>query len=236
MPRALWRPTVTAFLSSVLLLFSAFAFGADAEKRFTPIFNGKDLTGWEGAQDHWSVEDGAITGVATAEKPLKRAMYLVWRGGKPGDFVLRASFRFVAPEGNSGINFRTRELPGGDVQGYQADLETGPNWTGGLYECNQREIVSRRGQKVVIAEDGKREVTPLGDGAELLKRIKPHDWNQCEITARGPDIQIRINNVLMTHVIDHEKGKAAHSGLITLQVHPGPPMKVQFKDLRIKLE
>ncbi len=148
--------------------------------------------------------------------------------------MLRADFRFLGPWGNSGINFRSQELPNWDVKGYQADMETGPDWTGGLYECNQRAIVSRRGQKVVIAEDGKREVSKLGDGDELLKLIKPHDWNPCEIIARGPEIVYKINGTMMTQVIDREKGKAAAAGVITLQLHPGKPMKVQFRNLRIK--
>jgi hypothetical protein len=223
----------------ILLLASAnlvCAGQSETEKGFTPIFNGKDLSGWKGEPGWWSVQDGAITGITAHEEPLKHPTYLFWRGGKPGDFDLRADFRFVGREGNSGINFRSQELPNWDVKGYQADMETGPNWTGGLYECNQRAIISRRGQKVVIAEDGKREVTKLGDGAELLKLIKPNDWNQCEIIARGPEITIKINGTVMTRVIDREKGKAASEGLITLQLHPGPPMKVQFKDIRIKME
>ncbi len=198
------------------------------------MFNGKDLTGWEGEPGWWSVQDGAITGMSTRQKPLDHQSYLFWRGGKSADFDLRADFRFIGSEGNSGINFRSRELPHWDVKGYQADMETGPNWTGGLYECNQREIVSRRGQKVVIAEDGRREVTKLADGAELLKLIKPNDWNQCEIIARGPEIVYKIHGTVMTQVIDREKGKAAAAGVITLQLHPGKPMKVQFKNIRIK--
>ena len=88
----------------------------------------------------------------------------------------------------------------------------------------------------MIAEDGKREVSKLGDGAELLKLIKPHDWNQCEIIARGPEIVYKINGTVMTQVIDREKGKAAAAGVITLQLHPGKPMKVQFRNIRIKME
>ncbi|MCE5269573.1 MAG: DUF1080 domain-containing protein [Planctomycetaceae bacterium] len=234
MLRAMWQPITAAVLLAVPMLSAVPASAEQAEKGFQPIFNGKDLTGWQGEPGRWSVEDGAITGVTAPDNPLKKASYLFWRGGKPADFVLRASFRFVSPAGNSGINFRSQELPGGDIKGYQADMETGPDWTGGLYECNQREVVARRGQKVVIAEDGKRDVSELGDGAKLLKLIKPHDWNRCEIIARGPEITIKINGTVMTQVIDREKGKAAASGLISLQVHPGPPMKVQFKDIRIK--
>lgn len=206
----------------------------DVEESFTPIFNGKDLSGWEGEPGYWSVEDGAITGTTTAEKPLDHATYLFWRDGKPADFELRADYRFVTPDGNSGINFRSQELPKRDIKGYQADMEAGPNYTGILYECNQREIMTTRGQKVVIAEDGRRDATTLAPTAELQKVIKPNDWNEYVIIAQGPEIILKINGAVMSHVIDREKGKAASNGLLSLQVHPGPPMKVQFRNIRIK--
>jgi hypothetical protein len=167
-------------MSASLLLFAVmlpagYAANINDEKGFAPIFNGKDLTGWEGEPGRWSVEEGTITGTTTRDNPIKRETYLFWRGGKPSDFVLRASFRFVGKEGNSGINFRSRELPNWNIQGYQADMETGPNWTGCIYECLGRKVMAKRGQKVAVAEDGKRETTQLADGAELLKLIKPND-------------------------------------------------------------
>jgi hypothetical protein len=201
---------------------------------FTPMFNGKDLTGWEGEPGYWSVEDGALTGITTAEKPLDHPTYLFWTGGKPANFELRATFRFVGSEGNSGINFRSQKLPKWDVKGYQADMEAGPNYTGILYECNQREIMTLRGQKVVIDEDGHREVTKLAEAADLQKVIKPNDWNEYVIIARGLEIILKINGTVMSHVIDRQRGKAAAAGVITLQAHPGPPMKVQFKEIKIK--
>jgi hypothetical protein len=91
-----------------------------------------------------------------------------------------------------------------------------------------------RGQKVAIDEDGHRVVTAVADPAKLQNRIKPNDWNQYTILARGPEIIFTINGAVTCHVIDRQKGKAAASGVITLQLHPGPPMKVQFKNIRIK--
>ena len=205
----------------------------DAKDGFVSIFNGKDLTGWEG-QDYWTVEDGAITGQSTTQKPARGQSFLFWRGGKPADFELHAKFRFQSPWGNSGINFRSQELPNWDVKGYQADMETGTVCTGTLYECDQRGVMTVRGQKVVIDENGKREATKLADAADLQKHIKPQEWNDYVIIARGPELIFKINGLVMSHVIDHEKGKAAREGVIALQLHPGPPMKVQFKDLEIK--
>ncbi len=237
------RPCVWLLIFSLTFVFSAPSFAAAADKEstdkekeegFKPMFNGKDLTGWEGEPGYWSVEDGAITGKTTAKKPLDHPSYLFWQGGKPADFELRASYRFVSPEGNSGINFRSARLPKWDVKGYQADMETGPNYTGILYECNGREIVTQRGQKMVIHEDGRREMTVLAPTADLQKHIKANDWNEYAIIARGPELIFKINGVVMSHTIDRERGKAASSGCITLQVHPGPPVTVQFKNIRIK--
>jgi len=235
MPRSIASTTMAAFvLGTLLLSFAPEVSAADVEDGFTPLFNGKDLTGWEGEPGYWSVEDGAITGKTTAEKPLDHATYLFWRGGKPADFELRATYRLEGAEGNSGINFRSQELPNWDVKGYQADMETGPTYTGMLYDCNQRGIIMERGQKLVIAEDGKREVTTLAPAAELQKLIKPNDWNEYAILARGSEIILKINGTATAHVIDREKGKSAADGVITLQLHPGPPMKAQFKNIRIK--
>jgi hypothetical protein len=229
---------LAALIAAALLAAPARADDKDAAKdakdAFVPMFNGKDLTGWEGEPGYWSVEDRAITGQTTAQKPARGQSFLFWRGGKPADFELHARFRFQGAWGNSGINFRSKELPKWDVKGYQADMEVGPVCTGTLYECNQRGVMTVRGQKVVIDENGKREVTKLADAADLQKLIKPNDWNDYVIIAHGPELILKINGVVMSHVIDREKGKAAREGVIALQLHPGPPMKVQFKNLEIK--
>jgi hypothetical protein len=234
MPRSARFLAIFTVFCSVLLTAAKQSAAAEAEEGFKPIFNGKNLTGWEGEPGYWSVEDGALTGQTTKEHPLDHASYLFWRGGKPADFELRAAWRFQSKWGNSGINFRSRQLRGWDVKGYQADMETGPDYTGILYECNQRAIITQRGQKVVIDEKGKREVTTLAPSAELQKHIKPNDWNEYAIIAHGPEIILKVNGVVMSQVIDREKGKAAAAGVITLQLHPGVPMKVQFKNIRIK--
>ena len=205
---------------------------ADAEKGFVSMFNGKDLTGWEGKPGGWWVEDGAITGQSTPEKPCPKCHYLMWRGGKPGDFELRLAYKVIG--GNSGIQIRSREVPDWDTSGYQADLEAGKQWSGCLFE-HTRGGVAMRGEKVVIDEQGNKQVSPLGDPAELLRHVKQDDWNEYTIIARGPDIILKINGRVMAHAVDHDKKHAARKGIIALQMHPGPPMKVQFKNLRIKM-
>jgi hypothetical protein len=202
------------------------------EPGFVSMFNGKDLSGWEGVEGWWRVEDGAITAQSTPEKPCKKCNYLLWRGGQPADFEMRAQYRIEG--GNSGIQFRSRELKDFDTFGYQADLEAGEQWTGCLF-AHARGGVALRGQKVVIAADGKKEIAALGDPKELLKHVKKDGWNDYRVVARGPDITLEINGVVMCQATDREEGKACQSGVIGLQVHPGPPMKIQFRNLRIKV-
>jgi Domain of Unknown Function (DUF1080) len=233
--RAKRRLAACLIVAIALLSCVSNASAANVEEGFTSIFNGKDLTDWEGEPGYWSVEDGAITGTTTVQHPLDHPTYLFWRGGKPADFELRATYRFQSSFGNSGINFRSQQLPKWDVKGYQADMETGPNYSGILYECNQRAIMTQRGQKVVIDENGKRNVSAMPDAPNYQKLIKPNNWNEYTVIARGPEIILKINGAVTSHVIDREKGKAAADGLITLQLHPGKPMKVQFKNIRIKV-
>jgi hypothetical protein len=224
---ASWAWTVCAVLGVVPSLRAA-----ELEAGFTSMFNGRDLTGWEGKTGWWFVQDGCLTSESTPDKPCTKCNYLMWRGGKPGDFELRLSYRLIG--GNSGIQFRSRELPDWDTSGYQADMEAGDHWTGCLFE-HQRGGVSMRGQKTVIGEDGKKQVTPLGDPQELLKAVKKDDWNDYRVVARGSEITLEINGLVMCQAIDNQTGQAAKDGVIALQMHPGPPMKVQFKNLRIKL-
>lgn len=226
----------TAAMLACIFLSSAAAAEKD-EEGFVSIFNGRDLSGWEGEEGFWSVENGAITGTTTAEKPIRRSSFLRWRGGKVADFELRFLFRILA--GNSGMQFRSRELDNWDVAGYQADFDAPNQWTGCLYDCNSHRadpnrVIGPLGQKVAIDTDGKRTGTVVGESAELLKHVKKDDWNEYHVIARGPLVTLKINGQITSQVSDHEKGKAARSGIIAIQLHGGEPMKVQVKDLRVK--
>ena len=218
-------------LGSVLLFACSRPVAAADETGFVSIFNGKDLAGWDGKPGWWRVEDGAITSQSTPEKPCPKAHYLIWRGGQPADFELRLRFRLIG--GNSGIQIRSREVPDWDTSGYQADLDAEDQYTGGVYE-HTRGVIAPRGQKVVIAPDGARQVTALGDPAELRKKWKLEEWNDYRILARGSEITLWINGVMTAQANDRQTNVAASKGIIGLQMHPGPPMKVQFKDLRLK--
>ena len=200
---------------------------------FVPIFDGTSLTGWEGRPEFWRVEDGAIVGQTTAENPTKGNTFLIWRAGLVDDFVLELNYRLTG--GNSGIQYRSREHDAFVVGGYQADFESGKTYSGILYEERGRGILCERGERVSIAPDGTKTAgEPLGDSTALQDSIKPGEWNTYRIVAQGPRLQHFINDQLMSETIDEEAGKRVAQGILALQVHAGPPMKVEFKDIQLK--
>jgi hypothetical protein len=212
------------------------------EKGFLRIFDGKDLTGWDGDPKLWSVKDGAITGQTTAENPAKGNTFLIWTNGTVADFELRCSFKLTPGDpkdfANSGIQYRSKVLDPANwvVGGYQADMEAGPTYTGILYEERMtRGVMAARGEKVVWDKDGKKQVvSSVGDAAEIGAAIKKGDWNNYVIIARGNHLQQFINGKQTVDVTDECEAKRAMSGVLALQLHAGPPMMAQFKDIRIK--
>jgi len=240
-------------LTAAFLALSSLAFTADAgEGGFKKIFNGKDLSGWKGNSDLWSVREGAITGQTKAEPKLTHNTFLVWQDGKLEDFELRLQYRIV--KGNSGIQYRSHVKDQGKfgpiVSGYQADFEAGTKYSGILYEEKGRGILALRGEKVEIdgieekqIKRGKRTIKrkvpkkkvtgSLGDTAEMQKKIKSEQWNDYRIVAKGNHLQHFINGMQTVDVIDKGPGNAK-SGILALQIHVGPPMIVQFKNIRLK--
>ena len=204
------------------------------------LFNGKDLTGWKGL-DFWSVEDGVITGRTTKEKPTKGNTFLVWEG-EVADFELTFQYKIVG--GNSGVQYRSKlvDAKGFVISGYQGDFEAGKKHSGILYEEKGRGILAERSQKVVIKEganpkDPKKpniEVTgSLGKTEEIQAKINAEAWNEYRVVAKGGHLQHFINGVQTVDVTD-ETAVGAKQGLLALQLHAGPPMVVQFKDLVLK--
>ena len=201
------------------------------------IFNGKNLDGWEGNRQYWSVEKGEIVGRTTAENPLKHNTFLVWRGKPLGDFELRLKYRLEGSHGNSGIQYRSRRITEAGpfvVGGYQADIDASLRYTGILYDERGRGILAERGQRVTIEPDGKRNVERFAKAAELAKVIHKDGWNSYRIVAKGPRLQHYINGTLMSEVIDRQEGKSVKEGILALQVHQGPPMVIRFKEIRLK--
>ena len=184
---------------------------ADDKDNFKPLFNGKDLEGWEATKPElWSVKDGMIIG-KQGKNQLKKNTFLATKE-KYADFVLKASVRLVKDEGNSGIQFRTRILPDGTARGYQADVAKG-FWGLLLEEGSPKRLIIKR---------------PV---SEAVKKLKPDEWNDYEITAKGHHITLELNGIKS---VELEDPTGDLSGVIALQLHVGPAMEVQFKDIKIK--
>jgi hypothetical protein len=225
-------------LTSVLFLLLAAASLHAGEKA---LFNGKDLSGWEGNPKLWSVEDGAITGKTTdsGDTKIGHNTFLVWKGGTVGDFEL--TFQYRIEKGNSGVQYRSKLVEPGPsgpvVGGYQADFEAGKTYSGILYEERGRGILAQRGEKTTIGEDGKPTVTgSVGDSNEIQAAIKDEQWNDYKIVAKGNHVQHFINGKQTVDVTDNDAKNAPKEGILALQIHAGPAMVVQFKGLVLKTE
>ncbi len=229
----------------LVALFATTSFSSAGEKE---IFNGKDLTGWEGNKDLWSVKDGTITGITPPDPAdptkgiLKHNTFLVWKGGTVGDFEL--TFQYRIEKGNSGVQYRSKELAPGEfgpiISGYQADFEAGNTYSGILYEERGRGILAKRGEKTVIkpaADGGNKAVVEVtgtvGESAAIQASIKKEDWNEYRIVAKGNHVQHFINGMQTVDVTDEDTANAPKEGLLALQIHQGPPMVVQFKNFKL---
>jgi hypothetical protein len=196
------------------------------------LFDGKTLDGWSGDERVWSVQDGAITGETTAENAISQNTFLIWQGGELDDFELTLEFQIRG--GNSGIQYRSQDLGDHRVAGYQADLDADHQYIGILYDEQGRGILASRGERVVFDGEGNRQVTgSCGDPAELLAHLKPEDWNQYTVRAEGNRLVQSINGYVSIDVTD-EAPDAESSGILALQIHTGPPMKVQFRNIRLR--
>ncbi|MEJ7692673.1 DUF1080 domain-containing protein [Daejeonella sp.] len=222
--------------------------------KFVKIFDGKTLNGWEGDPAYWRVENGNLVGEITPTTLLKRNSFIIWRGGVPANFELTLEFR-ITKAGNSGVNYRSEELK--DIpfalKGYQLDIDGANRYTGQNYEERGRTTLAYRGQETVIKAQNTESpagtvqskiknnawtdltvTRSLGQPDALLQKIKSEDWNICRLVARGNRLQHYINGVLMSDVTDNDKVNGKSKGLLGMQVHVGPPMKVEYRTIMIK--
>ncbi|MBM4018085.1 MAG: DUF1080 domain-containing protein [Planctomycetes bacterium] len=212
----------------------AAASSAAPEQGFVPIFNGKDLTGWDGNPKFWSVKDGAVRGETTKENPTKGNTFIIWRGGLVGDFDLRLSYRMTG--GNSGIQYRSRDLGNWVVGGYQAEIANDGGRDGYIYdEKGKRGRMCLVGEKVTWGKDGKKQVTgSAGDLEKIKAGFKKDDWNEYRILVVGSHIQHFVNGVQTIDFTDEDEVSRAMSGILALQIHAGAPMVTEFKNIRLK--
>jgi hypothetical protein len=198
---------------------------------------GKDLSGWEGDTRLWSIKDGVVRGETTNENQTKGNTFLIWRGGELKDFELRLSFRIE--RGNSGVQYRSKQVDSKDnkwvVSGYQAEVENTPGKVGFLYHERGRGYLCNVGEKVEIGDDGKPKVVGhSGDKDKIGETYKKSDWNDYVIVAKGNHLRHYLNGVQTVEVVDNDPKGRALSGVLALQIHAGPPMWVEFKNVRLK--
>jgi hypothetical protein len=234
-------------LIASLLVFASAVFGAD-EAGFKPLFNGKDLTGWEGRTDIFSVKDGALHAENTAANPLKKNTFLTYTAQEFGDFELRFDYRCIG--GNSGMQYRSERLPDFVMKGYQADFENQNRFTGMFFEENGRMFMAYPGEYVTVkplgaltAEEAAKKNKPkarldkvkFATTEESFSHIKdPTDWHSMTIIARGNTFVHILDGRVMSVAVDEDTANFKKSGLLGIQVHQGPPMIVDVKNIRIR--
>ena len=204
--------------------------GAD-EELFRPIFNGKDLSGWTQEDGYFTVKDGVICGASTADHLCKPNHHLVYTAETLTDFELRGEFK-LSRGANSGIQLRCLPQYVGD-NGYQADMNGGGDYVGFIYHPRQG-LIGERGADIVLAADGQKKVTRFADAKELQKLYKSEDWNKIRIKVEGRSITVWINDVKTTSVVDPREAFLPAKGFLALQLHQGPVMTVEFRNLRIR--
>jgi hypothetical protein len=216
---------------------------------FQPIFDAT-MKNWDGDPSIWKAEGNALVGTTTEANPLKENTFVIWRGGEPADFELKVEYRMSAT--NSGIQFRSVHLPQGTqtdpknpdakiagkwvLKGYQADIDFANQFTGMIYEERGRGFLMRRGQAIEIGADGvSRQIANLEMNADELKSlIKAGDWNTVHLIARGNTIMNIVNGHVTAFIVDDDAKGRAMKGLLGFQIHVGPPMKIEFRNIFLK--
>ena len=195
----------------LLLALLVCSLGSLAKDGFQPLFNGKNLDGWDGDPRLWKAQDGMIIG-STEGVPLEYNSFLMTRKSY-ANFILKAQAKLR--NHNSGIQFRSEEVPGlrWAVRGYQADMAENNYW-GCIYE--------ERGKRGVMVNGWK-------DKAEKVVKLK--DWNDLELLCDGDHINLKVNGLETADL--HDSAKL--DGIIALQLHKGPPMQVYFRNMEIKV-
>lgn len=207
---------------------------------FIPLFNGKDLNGWEGNTDIWSVDNGCIIGKTENEGPKKLTYntFLILKDKEYDNFVLKFDIR-LSKDGNSGVQYRSRLNKDPNrpwsVSGYQADFDGNHAHSGILYGEGFGGILANRGQETELGENRRPKlIENFADGNELKKAIKVEEWNEYEITAKDFTFTNRINGKVMSICTDKDEANRKSTGIIAIQAHVGPPMKVEIRNIRIK--
>ena len=229
------RSRIPCVLLAVELAFLACTAVGRAQGDGKALFNGHDLENWDGDKRFWSVTEGAIRGETSLDRMPSTNTFLIWRGGVLKDFDLKLKVRLR--NGNSGVQYRSRDLGNWGVSGYQVELDNGPGKSGFLYDERGRKFLALVGEKVEIdAQQRPNVVGLLARKKDLVAShyYKPQDWNEYRIVARGNHLQHFINGVQTVDVVDNDSKGRSLEGILAFQIHVGPPMLVEFKDIFLK--
>jgi putative heme-binding domain-containing protein len=220
-----------SFSLRLLLCVASLLIGPLALGQERSLFNGRDLSGWEGNPELWKVQDGLITGTTTAEAVLPYNQFLIWRGGTLKNFEFRATVRQTG--NNSGIQYRSKELANvgkWSIGGYQCDIHPAPANNAMLYDERGRGIVAANGEHVIVDPQGKkwlvRQWAPI--------KVDVDQWNEYKIIARGNHLVHQVNGQTTCEIVDHQADERELEGLLAFQVHRGPAMKVEIKDIYLR--
>ena len=213
---------------------------------FASLFNGQDLTGWDGDSRFWRVEDGAIVGETTKDNAAEHNTFLIYRPAEFGDFELRFSYQVQGY--NSGVQYRSVDEGDYVVSGYQADFEDRwhdegqrDRFSGMFFEERGRMFLGQRGEAVIVQTDPDmptkhrvEKVATLGDATELETAIRRDGWNEYVVIARGYQFTHIINGRVMALGWDEDASHRRATGILAFQLHSGPPMRIRVKDVRIR--
>ena len=199
---------------------------------FTALFNGKNLSGWDGDLGLWKVENGVVIGTNSDAESMSNNSFLIWRGGIVKDFELRATIRVVG-DNNSGIQYRSRELTQKGpwiISGYQCDVHPAIEHTGMTYEEQGRGIFGLNGKKVLLDPHGERWLLSEHEPVQ----VDVSQWNEYTIIAQGNHLIHKVNGKVTSELTDHHEQGRALEGLLAIQLHRGNPNRVEIRELRIK--
>jgi hypothetical protein len=242
------------YAAIIICLYACKTNKLNNNKGFVPIFDGSTLNGWAGDSAYWRIENGAITGEVRPETILKTNSFLVWQKETPANFELTLEYN-ITEMGNSGVNYRSEvfaDVPNA-LRGYQCDIDGRNRYTGQNYEERGRTTLAYVGQKTTIINQSQplsatnfkakiirnawtdvKITDSLGNKETLLPTVKPLQWNTIHIIAKDNKLTHYVNNVLISQVTDNDTYNRKANGLIGVQVHVGPPMKVQFRNIMLK--
>ncbi|WP_396600647.1 DUF1080 domain-containing protein [Algibacter sp. R77976] len=225
----------------------------ESKHLFQSIFNGKDLDGWRGDSTYWRVENGILTGEVTPETILKQNSFIIYEKEQPENFELKLEYK-VSAFGNSGINYRSEIIENKPfaLKGYQCDIDGENKYTGQNYEEKKRTTLAYIGETVIIPQmpDSipksnirknikrncwqSRDLEEAKVSSKLKLNIKSNDWNEVHILVKDNKMQHYINGVLFSEVTDLDEINRSKKGYIGVQVHVGPPMKIEYRNIRLK--